>query len=234
MTKGLSPDERAATLSRLTGHVFANPDRLIRALTHASVPIAPGKKAANYERLEFLGDRVLGLVIAELLMELYAHADEGELSVRLNALVNAETCASICDEIGLTPHIVTGPEIASGSAAKLVNLRGDVMEAVIATVFLDAGLEAARIFIRRFWTERAKVGAAIRRDAKTELQEWAHKAHGVQPHYAIVSRDGPDHQPVFVVELTVGALTARGSGASKREGERAAATMILINEGVWT
>jgi ribonuclease III len=234
MIKGQSVKERAAALSALTGHAFANAERLDRALTHASVPSLPGRKAPNYERLEFLGDRVLGLVIAELLMELYPLADEGELSVRLNALVNAETCADICNEIGLTPFIITGPEIASASAAKLVNLRGDVMEAVIATVFLDAGLPAARQFVRRYWTGRAQIGASIRRDAKTELQEWAHKAHGAQPAYAVIAREGPDHDPVFVVEVTVGPFTAQAKGASKRESERAAATHILIEQGVWT
>lgn len=219
-------------LSKLTGYTFTDSGRLERALTHSSVPVSLGKKPANYERLEFLGDRVLGLVIAELLCELYPLADEGELSVRLNALVNAETCAEISDEIGITPHIITGSEIAS--AAKLVNLRGDVMEAVIATVYLDGGLDAARSFIRRFWNGRALIGAAIRRDPKTELQEWAHKAHAAQPIYDIVSRDGPDHQPVFTIEVKVKDLSATATGASKRDAERAAATQILKTHGVWS
>ncbi|MGL4405848.1 MAG: ribonuclease III [Notoacmeibacter sp.] len=226
------------TLSKLTGVQFHDVERLERALTHSSVPVLAGKKAANYERLEFLGDRVLGLVIAELLCELYPQADEGELSVRLNALVNAETCAEIADEIGITPHIITGPEIASASAAKLVNLRGDVMEAVIATVYLDSGTEnglaSARQFIRRFWNERALIGAAIRRDPKTELQEWAHKAHAAQPAYNIVSRNGPDHQPVFTIEVRVKDLSATATGASKRDAERAAAARILKTHGVWS
>lgn len=225
-------------MSKLTGHTFSDSERLERALTHSSMPVLPGKKPSNYERLEFLGDRVLGLVIAELLCELYPLADEGELSVRLNALVNAETCAEIADEIGITPHIITGPEIASASAAKLVNLRGDVMEAVIATVYLDggikSGLTAARSFIRRFWNDRALIGEAIRRDPKTELQEWAHKAHSAQPIYSILSRDGPDHQPVFTIEVKVKDLSATAKGASKRDAERAAATQILKTHGVWS
>ena len=232
MTRAKTESLLGGELSELTGYNFIDIERLERALTHSSVPIAAGKKAANYERLEFLGDRVLGLVIAELLCELYPAADEGELSVRLNALVNAETCAEISDEIGITPHIITGSEIAS--AAKLVNLRGDVMEAVIATVYLDGGLEAARNFIRRFWNERALIGAAIRRDPKTELQEWAHKAHATQPIYGIVSREGPDHQPVFTIEVKVKDLSATATGASKRDAERAAATQILKAHGVWS
>jgi ribonuclease III len=234
MTGERSQIERWQKLSELTGHVFVDAARLDKALTHASVQTKTAVKAnTNYERLEFLGDRVLGLIIAELLMELYPTASEGELSVRLNALVNAETCAELCDEIGITPFIVTGPEIAQASTSRLVNLRGDVMEAIIAAVFLDGGIDAARNLIRRFWTSRAKIGAAIRRDPKTELQEWAHKAHGVSPVYEIISRDGPDHEPVFVVALKVGTLTARASGASKRDGERAAATQILIEQGIW-
>ena len=238
MTRAKTGGLIAEQLSRLTSHTFMDTERLERALTHSSVPVLQGKKPANYERLEFLGDRVLGLVIAELLCELYPLADEGELSVRLNALVNAEVCAEIADEIGITPHIITGPEIASASAAKLVNLRGDVMESVIATVYLDGGqqngMNAARAFIRRFWTERASIGAAIRRDPKTELQEWAHKAHNAQPVYTILSRLGPDHQPVFTIEVKVNALSATATGASKRDAERAAATQILKTHGVWS
>jgi ribonuclease III len=229
-----------AALTRLTGHAFTDAGRLVSALTHASArptgtKIIPkvADKRPNYQRLEFLGDRVLGLVIAELLMELYPEAEEGELSVRLNALVNAEICAAMADEIGLTPYIITGPEIASASAARLVNLRADVMESVIATVYLDGGLEPARTFIRRFWTGHALIGAAIKRDPKTELQEWAHKAAGAVPVYRIVSREGPDHAPEFTVEVQAGSLGATGTGASKRDAERAAATRILVQQGVW-
>jgi ribonuclease III len=234
MTRAKTVSFSAEQLSKLTGYQFRDAERLERALTHSSVPVLSGKKPANYERLEFLGDRVLGLVIAELLCELYPMADEGELSVRFNALVNAETCAEIADEIGVTPHIITGTEIASANAAKLVNLRGDVMEAVIATVYLDGGIDDARTFIRRFWHERASIGAAIRRDPKTELQEWAHKAHTTQPVYDIVSREGPDHQPVFTIEVKVKDLSATATGASKRDAERAAATLILKTHGVWS
>lgn len=232
MARAETVSSLSAVMSDLTGHKFNDAERLQRALTHSSVPVLAGKKPANFERLEFLGDRVLGLVVAELLCELYPAADEGELSVRLNALVNAETCAEIADEIGITPHIITGSEIAS--AAKLVNLRGDVMEAIIATVYLDGGLHAARNLITRFWNKRALIGAAIRRDPKTELQEWAHKAHAAQPIYDIVSRDGPDHQPVFTIEVRVKELTATATGASKRDAERAAATQILKTHGVWS
>jgi ribonuclease-3 len=231
-----------AALQAATGHAFSNAERLARALTHASArALQQGRggharpvKAADYERLEFLGDRVLGLVIAELLLELYPDAAEGELSVRLNALVNAEVCAAMADEIGITPHIITGPEIASASAAKLVNLRADVMEGIIAAIHLDGGLDAARAFIRRFWHERARIGAAIRRDAKTELQEWAQRAAGAVPRYDILSRDGPDHSPVFTVQVTAGGRTATASGSSRKDAERAAATAILIEEKVWT
>lgn len=230
-----------AALQKATGHVFANHERLERALTHASARGLQPKssksaatKVTDYERLEFLGDRVLGLVISELLLELYPEAAEGELSVRLNALVNADVCAAMADEIGITPHIITGPEIASASAAKLVNLRADVMEAIIAAIHLDGGLDAARAFIRRFWAERARIGGAIRRDAKTELQEWAQRNAGAVPRYDILSREGPDHAPVFTVQVTAGGRTAVATGPSRKDAERAAATAILTEEKVWT
>jgi ribonuclease III len=235
--KPAAPVPDHAALSALTGHVFADEARVARALTHASAAPATSArspKRADYERLEFLGDRVLGLVIAEMLMELYPLAGEGELSVRLNALVNAEVCAALCDEIGITPHIITGAEIASASAAKLVNLRADVMEAMIAAIFLDGGLGAARAFVRRFWETRARIGAAIRRDAKTELQEWAQRETGTVPAYAILSREGPDHAPVFTIEARAGSLGATATGATRKEAERAAATSILIAAGIWS
>ncbi|MCU0832152.1 MAG: ribonuclease III [Rhizobiaceae bacterium] len=235
--KPAAPPPDIAAISAMTGHAFVDGARLARALTHASAAPATSVRSprrADYERLEFLGDRVLGLAIAELLMELYPQAGEGELSVRLNALVNAEVCAALADEIGITPHIITGAEIASASAAKLVNLRADVMESVIAAIFLDGGMDAARRFIRRFWEKRARIGAAIRRDPKTELQEWAQRETGSVPAYAIVSRDGPDHAPMFMVEVCAGTRRATATGASRKEAEREAATVILVAEGIWS
>ncbi|YBV98051.1 ribonuclease III [Phyllobacteriaceae bacterium JZ32] len=222
----------AQFLEEKTGHKFKDPARLERALTHSS---ARQKAGTNYERLEFLGDRVLGLVVAEMLFAAFPNADEGELSVRLNALVNAETCAAVADEIGLHVVIRTGADIKVLMTDKrLLNVRADVIEALIATIYLEGGLDAVRPFIRRYWEPRSRVTGAGRRDAKTELQEWAHQQGGVQPAYAVKERTGPDHDPQFTVEVKVsGFAAAVGTGRSKRLAEQNAAAEILYREGVW-
>jgi ribonuclease-3 len=221
----------AAALEEKTGHAFLDAERLQRALTHAS---ARSHASPDYERLEFLGDRVLGLVIAELLYRQYPDAAEGELSRRLNALVNAETCAEIAEEIGLHHLIRAGSEIRTLSGRKRVNLRADAMESLIAVIYLEGGLGAARSFIMRYWEQRSKAETAARRDAKTELQEWAHQVSGKPPAYEIEGREGPDHDPVFRVTVRIdGYDPAQGTGRAKREAEQAAAAAILLREGVW-
>lgn len=228
----LTGEALAAALEASTGHVFRDLKRLQRSLTHSS---ARGPNvASDYERLEFLGDRVLGLVIADLLFVTFPDAEEGELSLRLNALVNAETLATIAEEIGLPALIRAGSEIKTLSGRKRVNLRADALEALIAALYLDGGFEAARAFIHRYWMPRARADNAARRDPKTELQEWAHQSAGATPQYRIDSREGPDHDPVFSVSVVVGDLpAATGNGRSKREAEQAAATALLVREGVW-
>ncbi|QBK30233.1 ribonuclease III [Roseitalea porphyridii] len=224
-------DATLAHLHRVTGHAFADLERLDRALTHSS---ARARTGTDYERLEFLGDRVLGLCVAELLFAEFRDADEGELSVRLNALVNSETLASVADELGLTPFIRTGADMGDIGSARLKSVRADVVEALIATIYLDGGLEAARAFITRCWTERARHVMAARRDAKTELQEWTHKTFSETPSYRVVGRDGPDHAPSFTVEVRIGKLRPeQATGPSKRQAEQLAATALLIREGIW-
>lgn len=219
-----------AAVEAITGLAFADADLLRRALTHASA--GEGK---DYQRLEFLGDRVLGLVVAQMVFEANPGAPEGELSLRLNALVNAETLAGIADEIGLSRLIVAGAELRTLTGRKRVNLRADVMEALIAAVYLEGGLEAARAFVRRYWEGRSKAPTAARRDAKTELQEWAHQVAKAAPSYAVESREGPDHDPVFEVSVRIaGVKPETAKGRSKREAEQAAATALLVREGVWT
>ncbi len=226
-----SAQDAAAILGERTGHRFLDLKRLEQALTHSSVQ---GPQRANYERLEFLGDRVLGIVIAEMLFEGFPEASEGELSVRLNALVNAQTCAAIADEMGLAGLIHTGSDIKSLRDKRLLNLRADVVEALIAAIYLDGGLEAVRPFVQRYWKKRSLETGAGRRDAKTELQEWAHQQGNVQPVYAIAKRSGPDHDPLFVVEVTVeGFAPEQGEGRSKRIAEQGAAEAMLYREGVW-
>lgn len=221
----------AEAVEARSGYAFTDLARLERALTHAS---ARGASGADYERLEFLGDRVLGLVIAEMLFKSYPMATEGELSLRLNALVNAEALAEIAEEIGLNDLIRAGSDIKTLAGRKRVNLRADVMESLIAAIYLDGGLEAARAFIRRHWEPRSKNAAAARRDPKTELQEWAHQVAGVAPSYAVEGREGPDHDPVFSVSVHIeGFQVGEGKGRSKREAEQAAAAAVLLREGVW-
>jgi ribonuclease-3 len=155
--RALKGGERADGIEALTGHAFGDGELLERALTHASA-----RKGVDYQRLEFLGDRVLGLIVSEMLFSLFPDAPEGELSVRLNALVNAETLATIAEEIGLPEFINTGAEIRALSGRKRVNVRADVVEALIAALYLDGGLDAARTFIRRYWEDRARAAGAAR------------------------------------------------------------------------
>ena len=177
--------EIVAKVEERVGHQFANAERLERALTHASIRNPAG---GNYERLEFLGDRVLGLCVAELLFSHFRDASEGELSVRLNQLVSAQTCGEVADELGLHEFIRTGADVKQVADKRMVNVRADVVESVIAAIYLDAGLEAARSFVHRHWKARALADGAARRDAKTELQEWAHARHRVTPVYSVTNR----------------------------------------------
>ena len=220
------------SIEAITGIRFSNVGLLRRALTHASAKgVAEG---ADYQRLEFLGDRVLGLVVAQMVFEANPRAPEGEMSLRLNALVNAETLAEIAEEVGLSGLISTGRELRPQAGRKLVNLRADVMEALIAALYIEAGLEAANAFIRRHWDSRSKAPSAARRDPKTELQEWSHQFAKSVPAYTVDSRSGPDHDPVFMVSVRIeGVEPGMGSGRSKREAEQAAAMNILLREGVW-
>ncbi|WP_099866351.1 ribonuclease III [Pararhizobium haloflavum] len=224
-------DKDIDRLSERIGHVFANRDRVVRALTHSSSHNARG---GNYERLEFLGDRVLGLCIAQMLFNDFKSASEGELSVRLNQLVSAQTCAAVADDLGMHEFIRTGSDIKSVTGKRMASVRADVMEALIAAIYLDGGLEAARGFITRNWSTRARDQHAARRDAKTELQEWAHARSGVTPSYRVLDRSGPDHDPQFTVRVEIEDLEPEtGISRSKRTAEQEAATKMLKREGVW-
>lgn len=230
-TRKLTGEALAGLLAGPTGHVFRDHERLRRALTHASARHSSG---VDYERMEFLGDRVLGLIVADFVFNTFPDAPEGELSLRLNALVNADTLAEIADEIGLTDLIHTGSEIRKLAGSKRVNIRADALEALIAAIYLEGGLEAARRFVLRYWEPRSRSAVAARRDPKTELQEWAHQVAGSAPAYTVEGREGPDHDPIFTISVRVGSYEpATATGRSKREAEQAAATAVLIREGVW-
>jgi ribonuclease-3 len=225
-----APTEFAALEARL-GHHFQDPDLLRLALSHASLG------EASNERLEFLGDRVLGLIVAEKLYADFPGMSEGGLAVRLNALVRKESCARVAEAAELGQHLVmAASEQGSGGRRKSAILAG-ACEAVMAALYLDGGMEAARRFVLRYWKDGFAELAADPRDAKTSLQEWAQSGalpQRAQPVYALKSRAGPDHAPVFTVEVTLPELTAEeGRGASKREAEQDAARRMLLRLGVW-
>ncbi|MBA5776637.1 ribonuclease III [Stappia sp. F7233] len=225
--------ERA--LEERIGHRFVNPALLARALTHASAAEADGTPAKNYQRLEFLGDRVLGLAIAAMLHEAFPDADEGELARRLNQLVKRETCAAVAAELDVGPALRVGEGEAQTGGRKKAAILADVCEALIAAVYLDAGFEAASTFVDRFWRQRMLSFKGNLRDAKTSLQEWAQGKGLEPPVYQVTERGGPDHAPTFTVAVNVhGYAPAIGIGGSKRIAEQNAAEAALVREGVWT
>lgn len=213
-----------AFMDRL-GHRFTKPDLLLRALTHSSIGSAT---RPHNQRLEFLGDRVLGLTLAEALFSADKAATEGQLAPRFNALVRKETCADVARQIGLGEVLKLGrSEMMSGGRRKEA-LLGDAMEAVIAAVFVDAGFDVARRLVLRLWGDRIGQVDDDARDPKTALQEWA-QARGLQPPtYTTIEREGPDHAPVFTIEvrLTSGDTECARAG-SKRLAEQAAARALL-------
>jgi ribonuclease-3 len=212
-----------AELADRLGHRFTRPYLLIEALTH------PSKASGlDNQRLEFLGDRVLGLVIAEALLAQDPAAKEGQLAPRLNALVRKETCAEVAAEVDLGAALRLGrSEMISGGRRKTA-LLGDAMEAVIAAVYLDAGMEAARTLVLRLWGPRIAGAQVQTQDAKTALQEWA-QARGMSPPvYGDLSRAGPDHAPVFRVEVRLAdGRMAQAEAASKRAAQQLAAEALL-------
>ncbi len=225
--------QKIAELEQRIGHKFATHERLIRALTHTSATKKSGD-TSHYERLEFLGDRVLGLCVAEMLFLAFPKAREGELSVRLNALVSGKTCAEIADEIELHDFIHAGADVKHLASKRMRSVRADVVESLIAAIYLDAGLEAAAEFVKKYWGERIHQIGAATRDSKTALQEWAHTNLQVTPVYRIAKRSGPDHDPTFMVDVEIAGITGhQAKGRSKRAAEQAAAEAVLLREGVW-
>jgi ribonuclease-3 len=221
----------AAALRTRTGHDFADVALAQTALTHSSAV----KAKTNNERLEFLGDRILGLVVADMLFHRFPEAREGELAPRFNALVDARTCAAIGIELGLDELIRADAALKVSKGGKSGNYLADAVEALIAAIYLDGGMEPARAFILRYWEPRSSSVVEKPRNPKSELQEWVAQAKGARPEYMIETREGPDHEPIFTVVVSVeGFEPARASGRSRRGAEEAAATEFLIREGVWT
>jgi ribonuclease III len=220
----------AAMVQARTGHAFKDIHLLETALTHSSAV----KAVSNNQRLEFLGDRVLGLVVADMLFEKFPDAPEGEIAPRFNALVDSRTCSEIGLEMGLE-------NLVRADAALKTRMRGsggsylaDAVEALIAAIYVDGGLDAARRFVLRYWEPRSRMVVAKPPNPKSELQEWIAKTSDTRPEYVIEKREGPDHQPVFTVSVQVGGFApASGTGGSRRAAEEAAASAFLLREGVW-
>ena len=207
------------------GHTFNRPALLVRAVTHSSMS-SPNRD--DNQRLEFLGDRVLGLVMAQALLDHDTDAAEGLLAPRFNALVRKETCAEVAREIDLGTVLKLGrSEMMSGGRRKQA-LLGDAMEAVIAAVYRDAGFDAARDLVLRLWGTRVTTVEDDARDPKTALQEWAQARGLPPPSYVELARTGPDHAPVFTVAATIeNGERAEATAGSKRQAQQSAAAALL-------
>lgn len=219
-------------LEQKLGYKFKRQELIERALTHASV--RGGKKArVDNERLEFIGDRVLGLAIVEMLNEDFPEANEGEMARRYNRLVRGETCAKVGRELGLGAHLILSESEAESGGRNKVTIIADAVEAVLGAVFVDGGFEKARAVVRRLWASTQEQKPDATADAKSALQEWAQGKGLALPQYIEVARKGPDHAPRFTSEVRIdGKEPARGEGASKRAAEQAAANALLLREGV--
>ncbi|WP_425405034.1 ribonuclease III [Hwanghaeella sp.] len=201
-----------------------NAELLRRALTHRSL-IGAG---TSYERLEFLGDRVLGLIVAEMLLEAFPREDEGPIAKRHAALVRKETLAEVATQIGLPAYILMSPGEESSGGRENSAITSDVCEAVIAAVYRIAGLEGAKRFIEPLWRPFLERETEPPRDAKTSLQEWLQGRGRPLPSYELVERSGPDHAPVFTIAAKVeGSVAKSATGRSKRAAEQAAAAALL-------
>jgi ribonuclease-3 len=193
-----------------------------RALTHSS------HTDDHYERLEFLGDRVLGLVMATWLYQLFPDEPEGKLSRRFNALVAGETCAEIAREMGIPRHVRLGKQAREDGASESDNVLGDVVESLIGALYLEAGFEAAGVFIQGLWGERVSTRDRAPKHPKSALQEWAAANERKPPAYRLADRSGPHHAPRFVVEVEVAGIgSASAEGTSKQEAETAAAAKLM-------
>jgi ribonuclease-3 len=211
-------------LQQRIGHDFRKEDLLETALTHASTQ----KKDNNYERLEFLGDRVLGLIVAEMIYNAYPSEREGALAKRLTALVQQSALVRVAEELSLKDHVRLSAGEKKAGGAKKQTIMADAVEALIGALYLDGGLQAATAFIEKFWRGMLHVQDQPPEDPKTKLQEWA-QAQGLPlPKYKVVSQSGTAHSPVFTVSVAVDTQDSMEATAqSKRAAEKAAAKLML-------
>src|SRR6202795_77167 len=231
-TKTTAKAATAAIEARI-GHKFADSSLLATAFTHVSALKSARKRGDSYQRLEFLGDHVLGLIVSDMLYRAFPNANEGELSKRLAELVRKESCADVAKSLGLLDDIKLGAVGASASARLRKSVLGDICEAVIGAVFLDGGYAAAAQFVERNWTERMRRLRRPLRDPKTVLQEWAQGKGLPTPVYREIERTGPHHDPQFRVAVDLPGLdSAEGVGGNKRAAEKVAASVMIAREGI--
>jgi ribonuclease-3 len=222
----LAPEQRDACQEAL-GYKFKNVELLDRAMTHRSAAQGHAAEWSN-ERLEFLGDRVLGLIVVEALLERFPNQREGELAPRLNALVSRDQCGVIGAALGLGEYLIVDKSERLNGGPSKPSLLANAVEAVLGAIYLDGGLPPSRKFIARHWKAAMQGVIASPRDPKSALQEWAQGAGLPTPRYNHGERTGPDHAPVFTATVHVSDLEpVSGSGASKQEAERAAARAMM-------
>jgi ribonuclease-3 len=218
----LTTPDLAAWVERALDHRPRDLDLFRRAVTHGS------HDAADYQRLEFLGDRVLGLIVARWLYTRFPGEPEGSLSRRLNTLVSGETCAEIGRALDLRPHLRLGKQARDDGAGDSGNVLGDVVEALIGALYLDSGFDAADAFVRRAWGDRVEQQGLAPQHPKSALQEWAAANRKKPPVYTITDRSGPHHSPRFTITVSIkGTGEAQAEGTSKQEAETAAAKALL-------
>lgn len=225
----MSENKSLETVQKNLDYQFKDISLLRLALTHASMG-----KDRNNERLEFLGDRVLGLAIAELLNGQFPEAPEGELARRFNRLVKKDTCAIVARELDLGPFIIMGEGERESGGSEKPTILADACEAILGAIFLDNGYESTKTLILRMWSPKLLSSDIIPTDPKSALQEWAQSQRRPLPKYTEVSREGPDHAPEFTTEVGIEGLPpSRGKGTSKRASEQDAARTMLKREGIW-
>lgn len=218
----MSETDSAGWVRDCVGITPHDPDLFVRALTHGS------RARESYERLEFLGDRVLGLIIADMLYARFPEEPEGKLSFRLNTLVARTACADVGREIGLAAHLRLGKQALDDGAYNSDNVLGDVVEALIGALWIDHGMDAARAFVEKHWSPRIGSQSRAPRHPKSELQEWAAANNRRPPVYDVVERSGPDHAPRFRVKAIIGKLAeAEAEGSSLQTAQTAAAEALL-------
>ncbi|GAA0654229.1 ribonuclease III [Sphingomonas ursincola] len=223
----MSAEPDLAALLPILDYKPRQPALFVQALTHGSTGITP-----DYQRLEFLGDRVLGMVIAELLYTRFPKAAEGQMSAFLNRLVSRESCAQIARACNLGPLIRLGKQARDDGGAGSTNILGDVVEALIGALYIDGGLETARRFVERHWADRLSAISEAPRHPKSELQEWAAARNRKTPVYTLLRKSGPDHDLRFTVQVEIKGLgIAEATGTSKQEAETLAAKQFLAEHG---